>query len=109
MRSVAPRRRDGVISRSAEHDKNAALLMAAPSPKGARKLLCGGRNFNINKKYREKYLLLALKKVCFYDILTLYLYGFLRGEAHFLCDRRKKERQARRFSPFSAKSIVQNI
>ena len=60
-----------VISRSAEHDKSSALLMAAPSPKGARKLLCGGRNFNINKKYREKYLLFTLKKAHFYAILTL--------------------------------------
>ena len=83
--------------------------MAAPSPKGARKLLCGGRNFNINKKYREKYLLLALKKVCFYDILTLYLYGFLRGEAHFLCDRRKKSAERGAFLLFPTKSIVQNI
>ena len=68
---VCRRRRDGVISRSAEHDKRSALLMAAPSPKGARKLLCGGRNFNINKKYREKYLLFTLKKAHFYAILTL--------------------------------------
>ena len=43
---VCRRRRDGVISRSAEHDKGDLPLSQPPFEKGGRKLYSAGENFN---------------------------------------------------------------